>query len=64
VLAYEVSVQTTFCGDLSELADVVDLAARGIIGPRGSCTTPLSETLTAYRGLPAGKAVGRAVIRP
>jgi propanol-preferring alcohol dehydrogenase len=63
VLPYEVSVQTTFWGNLTELAEVVDLAARGVIRPRVT-HYPLTETLTAYRDLAAGKVDGRAVIRP
>lgn len=63
VLPYEVSVQTTFWGNLTELAEVVDLAARGIIRPRVR-HYPLSEAVTAYRDLAAGRVDGRAVITP
>jgi propanol-preferring alcohol dehydrogenase len=63
VLPYEVSVQTTFWGNLTELAEVVDLAARGILRPR-VVHYPLAEALTAYRDLAAGRIDGRAVIRP
>lgn len=63
VLPYEVSVQTTFWGNLAELAEVIDLAARGILRPR-VVHYPLSEALTAYRDLRAGRIDGRAVIRP
>ncbi len=63
VLPYEVSVQTTFWGNLAELAEVVDLAARDIIRPRVQHYT-LDEALTAYRDLAAGRIDGRAVIRP
>jgi propanol-preferring alcohol dehydrogenase len=63
VLPYEVSVQTTFWGNLTELAEVVDLAARGIIRPR-VVHYALADALTAYRDLAAGKVDGRAVIRP
>lgn len=63
LLPYEVSVQTTFWGSLTELAEVVDLAARGIVTPR-VVHYPLSEALSAYRDLAAGKVDGRAVIRP
>ena len=60
---YEVSVQTTFWGSLSELGEVVDLAARGILSPR-VVLYPLTEALTAYRDLADGKVDGRAVIQP
>lgn len=63
VLPYEVSVQTTFWGSLTELAEVVDLASRGVIRPR-VVHYPLSEALTAYRDLATGRVDGRAVIRP
>lgn len=63
ILPYEVSVQTTFWGNLTELAEVVDLASRGIIRPKVT-HYPLAEALTAYRDLAAGRVDGRAVIRP
>lgn len=63
VLPYEVSVQTTFWGNLTELGEVVDLAARGIIRPRVT-HYPLDQALTAYRDLAAGRIDGRAVIKP
>ena len=42
---------------------MVDLAARGIVRPR-VVHYPLTEALTAYRDLAAGRIDGRAVIRP
>lgn len=63
ILPYEVSVQTTFWGNLTELAEVVDLAGRGILRPR-VVHYPLAEALTAYRDLAEGRVDGRAVIRP
>jgi propanol-preferring alcohol dehydrogenase len=63
VLPYEVSVQTTFWGSLRELAEVVELTARGIIRPQIT-RYELSDVLTAYRDLAAGEVDGRAVVRP
>jgi propanol-preferring alcohol dehydrogenase len=63
VLPYEVSVQTTFWGNLTELEEVVDLAARGILRPKVTHYR-LQDALAAYRDLAAGKVDGRAVITP
>lgn len=61
--AYEVSVQTTYWGSRAELADVLELAARGLI--RVTTTTfPLDQALDAYRALADGRIVGRAVVVP
>lgn len=63
VFPYEVSVQTTYWGSRAELAEVVDLAARGVL--RSSVTTyPLAEAAGAYRDLAEGRVQGRAVIVP
>jgi propanol-preferring alcohol dehydrogenase len=61
--AYEVSVQTVYWGSRSELAEVLELAARGLIHPRIN-TYPLDRALDAYRALAAGQVEGRAVIIP
>ncbi len=63
ILPYEVSVQTTFWGNLHELAEVVELADRSIIRARVT-RYPLQEALEAYRDLGAGKVDGRAVVTP
>ncbi len=61
--AYEVSVQSVYWGTRPELADVLALAARGLL--RAETTTyPLDQALDAYRSLADGKIVGRAVIVP
>ena len=60
---FEVSVQSTYWGSRLELADVLALAARGLL--RAQTTTfPLDQALHAYRTLAAGEIVGRAVIVP
>jgi propanol-preferring alcohol dehydrogenase len=61
--AYEVSLQSVYWGSRSELADVLELAARGLIRPRIN-TYPLDRALDAYRDLAAGQVTGRAVIIP
>ncbi|MCK2215572.1 NAD(P)-dependent alcohol dehydrogenase [Actinomadura sp. ATCC 31491] len=60
---YEVSVQTTYWGSRPELAEVLDLAARGLIAPRVT-TIPLERAGEAYRLLESGELVGRAVVTP
>jgi propanol-preferring alcohol dehydrogenase len=62
-LPYEVSVQTTYWGNRSELVEVLDLAARGLLRPEIT-TFPLEQAPTAYTGLAAGHIAGRAVITP
>lgn len=61
--AYEVSVQSVYWGSRPELADVLQLAGRGLIRPQAT-TYPLERALDAYRALAAGQVVGRAVIIP
>lgn len=61
--AYEVSLQSVYWGSRSELADVLELAAHGLITPRIN-TYPLDRALDAYRDLAAGRVTGRAVIVP
>jgi propanol-preferring alcohol dehydrogenase len=60
---YEVSIQTTYWGSRSELIEVLDLGARGLISPK-IMTFPLEEAVLAYRQLQDGKVHGRAVIVP
>jgi propanol-preferring alcohol dehydrogenase len=61
--AHEVSVQSTYWGSRPELAEVLDLAARGLIRPHVTTFT-LDEALDAYRQLEDGALTGRAVIVP
>ena len=60
---YEVSIQTTYWGTRSELAEVLELAARGLIKP-DIHTFSLENAPEAYRRLRAGEIEGRAVIVP
>lgn len=62
-LPYEASVQTTYWGSRGELAEVLDLAARGLITPTVT-TYSLDDAAQAYRDLEAGDVRGRAVIVP
>lgn len=63
VFPYEVSVQTTYWGSRGELAEVVDLAARGILRSPVAAY-PLADVAAAYRDLAEGRVQGRAVIVP
>jgi propanol-preferring alcohol dehydrogenase len=60
---YEASVQTTYWGNRSELTELLDLAARGLLTPEIS-TFPLTESPEVYAALAAGDIAGRAVIVP
>ncbi|UQU61848.1 NAD(P)-dependent alcohol dehydrogenase [Couchioplanes caeruleus] len=60
---YEVSIQTTYWGTRPELAEVLDLAARGMLTPQ-ICRFELSGAVTAYDEMQAGELQGRAVIVP
>ena len=62
-LAYEASVQTTYWGTRSELVELIDLAARGLLTPEIT-TFPLDEAPQVYAGLAAGEITGRAVVVP
>jgi propanol-preferring alcohol dehydrogenase len=59
----EVSVQTTYWGNRSELVEVLDLAGRGMLQPE---ITPfaLDDAVEAYHRLAKGHVTGRAVIVP
>lgn len=60
---YEVSIQTTYWGSHSELAEVIDLGARGILKP--SVTSyRLDDAVAAYHDLAEGRIQGRAVVVP
>lgn len=59
----EVSVQTSFWGSRPELAEVLHLAAQGLVQPRMKHYS-LKDSLAAYLQLEAGKIQGRAVVIP
>jgi propanol-preferring alcohol dehydrogenase len=60
---YEASVATTYWGSRSELREVFDLAARGLLTPV-STTYTLEQAPQAYADLESGAIHGRAVIVP
>ena len=60
---YEVSIQTTYWGSRFELAEVIGLAARGLVHTE-STTYSLDDARQAYRDLRDGKVYGRAVVVP
>ncbi|NHC15542.1 NAD(P)-dependent alcohol dehydrogenase [Motilibacter deserti] len=60
---YEVSIQTIYWGSRSELVEVLELGARGLVQPQIT-TYPLDEAPEAYRKLAAGEVAGRAVVVP
>jgi alcohol dehydrogenase, propanol-preferring len=60
---YEVSIQTTYWGSRFELAEVIGLAARGLVQAE-STTYSLDDAPQAYRDLRDGKVYGRAVVVP
>jgi len=62
-LPYEASVQTIYWGSRPELADVLALAARGMLTPT-TTTYSLENAAQAYRDLHEGKVNGRAVVVP
>jgi alcohol dehydrogenase, propanol-preferring len=60
---YEVSIQTTYWGSRPELAEVLSLGARGMIGSEIT-TYSLDDAPQAYQDLKDGKIEGRAVVVP
>ena len=48
----------------SQLADALDLVARGRIKPRSSDVYPLEDAAEAHRLVEAGLSTGRLVLRP
>ncbi|MBV8182293.1 MAG: NAD(P)-dependent alcohol dehydrogenase [Mycobacterium sp.] len=60
---YEVSIQTTYWGSRFELAEVISLAARGLVHTE-TTTYSLEDAPQAYRDLRDGKVYGRAVVVP
>jgi alcohol dehydrogenase, propanol-preferring len=62
-MPYEVSVQTVYWGSRSELVELLDLAARGLVRPEVT-TFSLEKAPDAYRALHEGTLSGRAVVVP
>ncbi|NYD41186.1 NAD(P)-dependent alcohol dehydrogenase [Nocardioides panaciterrulae] len=62
-LPYEASVQTTYWGNRRELAEVLDLAARGLLHAESELYT-LEDAAQAYLDLRHGTVRGRAVVVP
>ena len=62
-LPYGVSVQTVFWGSPSELVDVLELGARGLLQTEVTMF-PLEEAREAYRSMEDGTLTGRAVVIP
>ena len=60
---YECSVATTYWGSLPELAEVVELARRGLIGAEIT-RVGLDDAATAYEDLAHGRVSGRLVVVP
>ncbi|HYN28350.1 MAG TPA: NAD(P)-dependent alcohol dehydrogenase [Dermatophilaceae bacterium] len=60
---YEVSVQTTYWGGRAELAEVFELASRGLLTPKVTRYS-LDDAAQAYHDLESGHVQGRAVIVP
>jgi alcohol dehydrogenase, propanol-preferring len=60
---YEVSIQTTYWGSRFELAELIELAARGLVHVE-STTYSLDNAAQAYRDLQGGKVRGRAIVVP
>ncbi len=61
--ANEVSVQSVYWGSRSELVEVLELAARGLLTVQATAF-PLARAVDAYRALAAGEVLGRAVVVP
>jgi propanol-preferring alcohol dehydrogenase len=62
-LPYEASVQSVVWGSRPELAEVLTLAARGLLTPQVT-TFGLDDAMAAYGQMSEGKLAGRAVIVP
>ncbi len=61
--ASEVSVRSVYWGSRSELVEVLELAARGLLSVQATAY-PLERAIEAYRALAAGEVLGRAVVVP
>ena len=62
-IPYECSVQTTYWGNRTELVEVLDLGARGLLEAHIT-TFPLAEAPLVYERLARGEIDGRAVVIP
>jgi alcohol dehydrogenase, propanol-preferring len=60
---YEVSIQTTYWGSRFELAELIELAARGLVHVESTIYS-LGDAPQAYRDLQGGKVGGRAIVVP
>jgi propanol-preferring alcohol dehydrogenase len=60
---YEVSIQSTYWGTRTELVEVLDLGARGLVHPKIT-TFSLDDAADAYVQMQAGHLEGRAVVTP
>ena len=60
---YEVSVQTTYWGTITELMELLELARRGVVKAEHT-TYSLADAPQAYAALKAGTLRGRAVVVP
>jgi alcohol dehydrogenase, propanol-preferring len=60
---YEVSIQTTYWGSRFELAEIIGLAARGLVHAESTAYS-LDDAPQTYRDLRDGKVYGRAVVVP
>jgi propanol-preferring alcohol dehydrogenase len=60
---YEASIQTTYWGFRSELVEILDLAARGLVRPAVT-TFSLDQAMDAYHALETGQFEGRLVVQP
>jgi alcohol dehydrogenase, propanol-preferring len=60
---YEVSLQTTYWGSVTELMELLDLARRGVVKAEYT-TYALADAPKAYDALKAGTLRGRAVVVP
>ncbi|HEY2301999.1 MAG TPA: NAD(P)-dependent alcohol dehydrogenase [Acidimicrobiales bacterium] len=60
---YEVSIQTTYWGTRPELAEVLELGARGLVRPVIKKVN-LDDALAAYKEMEEGTSEGRAVVVP
>jgi propanol-preferring alcohol dehydrogenase len=62
-IPYEVSIQTTYWGTRPELAEVLELGARGLVHPVIKRVS-LDEAVAAYKEMEEGTSEGRAVVVP
>ena len=60
---YELSLQTTYWGSITELMELLELARRGVVAAEHT-TYSLADAPLAYEALKAGTLRGRAVVVP